>query len=472
MPGGGFGAGMGMGGMGMGGGLGTGGGIPLGGNAAIPGDVANWALTAGMTHSDNIGLAIDDRISDTIAQVGLQLGLSDTRPRLDAVLATNLNYWDFLSGSYKSQLVGGASGGLTFNLIPERFIWTTTDNFGQVAADPTAPVTPGNMQNVNVFTTGPYIELPLGSQINSLALQGLYTKANYGTSLEDSQQYLGSVGILHKLSTRVTVSFTASDLRTSYDESLAGSSFDVRTAVFGFNGGGVRTTLFASGGYTQLLYLGQTHDGLTGRLGLTRLIGSRSQLSLEVGTQYSDAASQFAQQQNFQGVQSGPVAGGGAALAGGGSPTQVGVPGVPGGVSTTTISTDPFKSEYANTTWDLLGARTSLSLGLNLQKEVHQTQTDLNRRLGTLVVTVSRRLSPLLTVNANAAYTRSRFDTTDVNLNTLTLGAGLDWTVSRVLSLQARFNRQNGSGTGAQRQYTEDRVYIGISYSDGRRAAR
>lgn len=468
--------------MGMGGGLGMGGGVPMGGNAA-PGDLANWALTAGATHSDNIGRTLDDRLSGTIAQVGLQLGVTDIRPRLDTVLATNLSYWDFLNGGYKSQVVGGANGGLTFNLIPERFIWTATDNFGQVTADPTAPVTPGNTQNVNVFSTGPYIELPLWGRINSLALQGLYTKGNFGTSQEDSQQYLGSVGFLHHLSAKTTVSLTASDSRTTYDDTLAGASFDVRGAALGFSGGGARTTLAASAGYTQLVYLGETHGGLQARLDLTRLIGARSQFSLEVGTQYSDATAEFAQQQNFQGVQAGPVipsspvsggtapiySGSGPLIPGGTSPAGQ-VPGVPGGIGTTAISTDPFKSDYANTTWSILGVRTTLSLGLNVEKEIHQSQTNLNRTYGTLNVTVTRRVTPLLSINANGSYTRQRFDVLDAEVNAWNLGVGVDWVLSRVLTLQATFNRQDGSGTGADTQYTEDRVYIGISYSDGRRA--
>jgi len=218
-------------------------------------------------------------------------------------------------------------------------------------------------------------------------------------------------------------------------------------------------------------------------LGLTRLIGARSQFSLEVGTQYSDATAQFAQQQNFQGVQAGPVvpsapvsrgtapiySGAGPLIPGGTSPAGE-VPGVPGGVATTTISTDPFKSDYANTTWSILGARTTVSLGLNVEKEVHQSQTDLNRTYGTLNVTVTRRVTPVLSISANGSYTRQRFELLDAEVNAWNLGVGVDWLLSRVLTLQATFNRQDGSGTGADTQYTEDRVYIGISYSDGRRA--
>ena len=442
-----------------------------------PTDALSWALTAGVTHSDNIGRTTDDRTSDSIAQLGLQLGLMDLRPRLVTQLQTNLSYWEFLHSSFKSQLVGGANGGLQLSILPERFTWTLHDNFGQVAVDPTAVVTPGNMQNVNLFTTGPNITLPLGGSVNTLALQGLYSKSNYGTTNQDNHQYLGSLALQHKLSARTTVSLTGTDTHTVYENSVVGGGFDVREASLGIDAVGIRTSLSGSAGYTQLKYLGQTHDGLLARLGLTRLIGSRSQLALELGTEYSDSASDFAQGQEFQGVQgTGGTAGGAAVIPGGalipgGGPLLVGgAAGVPGGVSLATVSTDPYKSDYASAIWNLIGSRNQLSVDFTLRKESHQQQTDLNRRLGTATVTLSRRLSPLLIVNANGTYTRQRFEQVDIDVNSWSLGAGVDWTMTRTIALQARFDRQDGSGTGPQRNYTEDRIYVGISYSDGRRA--
>jgi hypothetical protein len=457
------------------GGLGGGMGAPLmrANPDGTPADVLSWALNAGVTHSDNIGRTVDDRTSDSIAQVGLQLGVTDARPRLNTQLQVNLSYWDFVNHTFGSQLVGGANGGVLLTLLPERFTWIVHDNFGQIAADPTAVVTPGNMQNVNLFSTGPNINLPLGGSVNSLELQGLYSKANYGTTDQNNYQYLGSVALQHKLSPKMTVSLTGTDTHTVYEESVSG--FDVREASLGLDAIGVRTSLSGAVGYTQLKYLGESHSGLLARLGLTRLIGSRSQLSLEVGTQYSDSATDFAQGQEFQGVQA--TGGGGAAaipggvlVAGGGPLLPGGTAGAPGGVSLTAVSTDPYKSDYASATWNLIAARTELSFDFTLRKETHQQETDFDRRLGIATVTLSRRLSPLLTVSANGTYTRQRFAQLDIDVNSWGLGAGLDWTLTRTIALQARFDRQDGSGTGPERNYTEDRIYVGISYSDGRRA--
>ena len=438
-------------GMGAAGGA-PGGGLPAGRAAdAAGGDVTKWELTAGVTHSDNIALSAIDPISDSILQTGLQLQVADKRPRLDTEISADISYWDFANHTFKSQVVGGADAGLTLAIVPSRFTWSAHDNFGQLAVDPTTVLTPGNTQNVNLFSTGPSIALPLGSDVNTLVLQGLYSKADYGTTLQDNQQHLGSVSLQHKLSERTTVSLNASDTHTVYDDSLVGSSFDVREGSIGFDAVGVRTSLTSAVGYTELRFLGESHDGLLARLGMTRFIGSRSKLSLEIGTEYTDSATQFAEGQQFRGVQTVP-----------------GTPGLQGSVSDAVVSIDPFKSDYAIGAWDLLGTRSTLSFGFTLRSETHEQQTQFDRRLGTATVTFTRRISPLFVLSASSFYTRERFSGVNADLDTWSVGAGLDWTLSRTLAVQARFNRQDGSGTGA-RNYTEDRAYIGISYSDGRR---
>ncbi len=443
----------GMGAAGAAAGATPGGGMPAGRAAdAAGGDMTSWDLTAGVTHSDNIALSPIDRTSDSILQTGLQLQVADTRPRLDTRISADISYWDFVNHSFKSQVVGGADAGLNFAIVPSRFSWSLHDNFGQLAVDPTAVVTPGNIQNVNLLSTGPTIALPLGSDVNTLVLQGLYSKADYGTTLQDNQQYLGSVALQHKLSERTTVSLNGSDTHTVYDDSQVGSSFDVREESIGFDAIGVRTSLSSVLGYTELRFLGQSHDGLLARLGLTRFIGSRSKLSLEIGTDYTDSATQFAEGQQFRGVQTVP-----------------GVQGLQGSVSDAAVSIDPFKSDYAIGAWDLLGTRSTLTFGFTLRSETHQQETQFDRRLGTATVTFTRHLSPLFVVSASGSYNRERFSNLDVDLNTWILGAGLDWTLSRTLAVQTRFYRQDGSGIRAARNYTEDRAYIGISYSDGRR---
>ena len=424
-----------------------------------------WSMDAGLEHSDNIRRTDDGSASDTIAQAGIAINFNDTRPRLDTQIGADLKYWSYLDNTYKDEVVGGFNGGLTYSFKPERFTWMVHDNFGQVAADPRSTVTAGNRRNVNFLTTGPDVTLPLGGTVNSLVLSGRYSRVNYdsandtsidpnvnGGNGQNNVKYLGSLGLVHRLSDEMSVSLNGSTTRTQYDSDPAliqnAQDYDVREASLGFDAKGIRTTLGASAGYTELRFDNENHSGLLARLSLSRKIGTRSTVMAEVGTQYADTADTFAQGQVFRGVDS--------------------------NTSDATASNDPFKSDYLNLSWVLIGARSTMTLALYTRKETHEHETDLDRKVQTLSVDASRRLGPRVTFTATGRYIRDRFESTpavvtagNVDLDSWSVGGGFQWLIGRSLGTQLRFDHQQGSGTGDSRTYTENRIYAGLTFTSG-----
>jgi hypothetical protein len=271
---------------------------------------------------------------------------------------------------------------------------------------------------------------------------------------------LASLSLILRLSEATSISLNGSNTRTDYaDSALAANAngtfaenYEVRDATLGFDATGIRTTLGTSVGYTELRFQGESHSGLLANVALSRKVGTRSTFSAEVGTQYADTAQTFAQGQVFSG---------------------------PGGTSDATASNDPFKSDYLNFRWTLVGARNTMTLGTFIRKESHERETDLDRKVGTLFVDVSRRLSPQVTLSLTGRYIRDRFNNStdltttgnvgNVDLDSWSAGAGLEWLVGRSLGFQFRFDHQDGSGTGPTRNYTENRAYAGLVYSSGPR---
>ena len=432
--------------------------------AASAEDARVWSMDAGLEHSDNIRRTDEGSASDTIAQAGLAITFNNKRPRLDTQIGADLKYWSYLDNTYKDEVVGGFNGGLTYSFKPERFTWMVHDNFGQVAADPRSTVTAGNRRNVNFLTTGPDLTLPLGS-VNALVMSGRYSRVNYdspndttidpnvnGGNGENNTKYMGSLGLVHRLSDEMSVSLNGSTTRTQYEDNSAlivnAQDYDVREASVGFNAKGIRTTLATRLGWTQLRFDNESHSGLLASVALSRKIGTRSTLAAEVGTQYADTADTFAQGQVFRGVNS--------------------------NTSDATASNDPFKSDYLNVSWVLIGARSTMTFALFTRKEKHEHEQDLDRKVQTLSADVSRRLGPRVTLTANGQYVRDRFQNTpdiitnqNVDLDYWSAGAGIQWLLGRSLGAQLRFDRQTGSGTGASRTYTENRVFAGITFTSG-----
>ena len=144
---------------------------------AVAGNVAaqetRFSVSAGVTHTDNVGRVSANEESELIPEAGLQLWFTRAG-RLDADLAMDLRYLTYVDDTFDDELLGGLDGRLSFAFVPDRFMWVVEDNFGQSFIDPQAIETPGNRQNFNYFSTGPTLVLPLGTRMD-LSISGRWS---------------------------------------------------------------------------------------------------------------------------------------------------------------------------------------------------------------------------------------------------------------------------------------------------------
>ena len=87
--------------------------------------------------SDNIALAFEggDKIEETIQRVATRFLITGETDRTNTNLAGTFRYDRYLHGSFENELVGGAVLRFTGDIVPERFRWIATDNFGQQPVD-------------------------------------------------------------------------------------------------------------------------------------------------------------------------------------------------------------------------------------------------------------------------------------------------------------------------------------------------
>jgi hypothetical protein len=137
--------------------------VCFGAIGAVAADLG-YEVNVGVAHSDNIARTETNTINEEIATGGIMFSLSQVSPRLSADLVGNFAYHDYLDNTYESELFGNFVGSARFQIIPERFSWMLTDNFGEVLSDPFQPATPDNRENINYLMTGPDLTLAFGSQ--------------------------------------------------------------------------------------------------------------------------------------------------------------------------------------------------------------------------------------------------------------------------------------------------------------------
>jgi uncharacterized protein (PEP-CTERM system associated) len=178
------------------------------------------------------------------------------------------------------------------------------------------------------------------------------------------------------------------------------------------------------------------------RLDFGRLVGARSTFRLVAGTMPSNTQQSFRLDQEIGGVDVGP--------------------------DSEVVAGDSFRSDYAYVTFATTWERDSLTFlasGRSQDHEVFKTQ-DRDQYRGTL--TYSHELTRNVTVDVRGTYLDEKFTQTGFGFDQWGAGLGMRWELSQRISLRARVDHYVGSSDDGTRDYTENRAYIGISYSSDR----
>lgn len=406
-----------------------------------------FAVSVGATHSDNVGRVAENEVSDTTATAGLVLGIEREGSRLDADVAADLQWRNYLDDTYGDEVVGGLAATLVFALVPDRFTWTIQDNYGQTLVDRRFAETPDNRQDTNFFTTGPDLYVPLGERTR-LQLSARWSDVAYeDTQQADSERYSGTVGFLRALGPRSNVGLNGTFERVEYDDSTAALDFDYDrvSGYLSYSVEGARTGLEVRAGYTTVDGALRTYDGPLFGLTVTREVGARSTLEFNAGTNLTDSADVFTRDQMLGGVDA--------------------------GTGTVIVTQDPLQSDYVSLGLTVEGTRTSIGFGVDWTQDRQENLTALDReRLGGSLL-LTRQLTQRLTARLFGGYATEEIEQ-GADFDEWVVGAGLEWALTETFSVALQADRNDGSGdTGAgaaSRDYVENRVSLTISYSPRR----
>jgi hypothetical protein len=414
-----------------------------------------YELEGGVGHSDNISRLSTSEQDDTIAKAGLKFSFDQMSKRLQADLLGDLAYFEYLDDTYDSEVLGSFIGNARLGLIPERFEWVISDNYGQVLNDPFEPVTPDNRENINYFTTGPDLILAFGSR-NRLTMGARYANTVYEDSPLDSQGYSGQIGFAHLMSAASSLSLNARTLQVDYDEdildadgNILNSDYAQSEAFVSYAIAGARTHLSLDLGYTQLDRDAATdkEDGALARLNVSRRVSPASTATLTAGHEFQNSAGAFA------------------SIQGGGATSGVGA--VPG-----RQTAQPFMNDYVTLGWNFSRVRTGFSLNASLNKQTYDDAPELDQTVTVLSAQLTRALSQRSTVALHGAYSQGDFSQSDVlatsgDYKDTNVGLNFTWRLSRAWSLNATYDYFHRSSDAAVGGYDENRYWLSIIYGRG-----
>lgn len=405
---------------------------PRAGLAAEPG----YQLQLGVIESDNIERLPTGGTNETIGVLGLGFDWHDKRPWFDADIDADMNYLDYFPHTYAGQFIGNVLGTMRLNLAPDYLSWDFAENFGQVPLQPLAPITPGNQQNLNYFSTGPALTLPLG-QTTQLDVTGQYGRIIYQLSPLNSTILSGGVGLVHELSTTSDISVNVRDDSMRFDNDV-NPNYDRQDAFAHFDAKGSRTTLGIDLGYSHLQFPGANSGTPLVRLDVSRRVSASSTIGLAAGHDYSDGADSF---RLVQGI-------GGATLY-----TQP-----------VLAASAPFVGNYGTVAWNFQQARTTLGFSASYFRDRYQTDATLNNERALATAAATRQLTPSMQLGLTEDVVRWHFDSGDESATTSDTALQLTWRVGPRVSVFLAYYLAKGEGNVPGIQYTENRIWLSVGY--------
>ena len=272
-------------------------------------------------------------------------------------------------------------------------------------------------------------------------MSGRWADSYFEEGDQDSETLTGSAALIRQISAATALSLNGSYSEVNFDNQEAFIDYTVEQAFLRLALTGSRTTLTLDGGMSRLQQDDDSaeSESVLARLDLTRQVGARSRVRLVAGTSPSTTSQTFRRDQELGGVDVGPDA--------------------------AVVSGDSFQSDYGYLTFSTDWERSAFTAVVSARSEDHEVFSAQNRDQYRGTVTYSRELTHDISLDLRGTYLDEKFTETGFAFDQWGAGLGMRWQLGRQFSLRARVDHFVGSSDDGTRDYTENRAYIGISYS-------
>ena len=408
---------------------------------AVARDIEPRASVAAI-YSNNALRSSVTELEETALNASVGVRVKHASPHLNVDMDASYLHREYLQDSdLDSEDLPSGYVNLIGIISPDRLTWTAEDTVGQISGEAFSALSSADRENVNYFTTGPDLYLPLGAR-NRLQLQGRYGKTNYEESNIDSDRHGGELSLGHELGSGAAFGVAQSYQKIEYklDNQFPGIELNGTFARYSVES--FRTYLVAEAGVESVqVGTAERTSSPHALLVLQRQISPRVTLNLEYRRGFSDAVESFraSTQDNFNN--------------GAGADQDV------------QAVAEPFKSDEAYAMFVRTTARTLLAWQVIWNREDYAAGSLFDRTVLGTDAAVDYRLSSRLTLAGRASYVREDFTTLEMQRNRSEISIGLNHQLSSSLQVAVTALRARGSGDQLEDRYNESRATLAISYT-------
>lgn len=389
------------------------------------------ALWLAHTESSNVSRTTDST-RGYYDSLGVLFNLFRNRERVQGRLVGDLEYRKYGDDELPDEQVGSLGGSLRTVLVPQRMTWTFRDNYLHGRTNPIGPETPENRERINVFETGPEIDLPLGER-TSLNVGSTWSARRYEKSeFLDSDAITYTLGISRRVRPLTTLSLNARTTEAEYR--TTDETYEIDGVRLSYQRALARGNAVATAG-TNRVTLGSTSlDRPTFRFMWSRSIAGRMNLVLQTRREYTDAGTLLGESLDE------PTA----------APIDV------------SLSANPNDRREASVDWSLSLDRTDIRVQLRVLDDDIEGEDSLDsdgRRIG---VEAMRRLTRVSMASIGVHRERRQFSNEpDANTDTV-VRLRYSRGIGRVLDLEfdGQLTKRDGFGSFDERTLRVTLVYV------------
>jgi hypothetical protein len=404
--------------------------------AAADAKRAAFSTWVGYAQSDNVA-RVEDAERGSYADAGVMFDAAHSSPRVTGNIVSNVEFRKYGGQAFDDETLGRLDGDADFNVAKDVFHWRFRETFDQGRTDASATLSPGNREDVNVVSSGPQLDLPIGQRVN-FTLGGTYSYRRYQESqYVDNDAVIYDLGVLRQMSETAQVGILASTNDVDFaDDTIAPYKIDALNLRY--------TKMLATG--AVLAELGKNKIHLDGpgfdkpAIGFQwyRDVSARGTLSINAERRFTDS--------------------GGLATA-----TRSDAPSLP--QADVLLSTSPLDRKSVGVGYLIAAPRMEISIGAARSKDSYFGDTTLDNRTTITSFRLSRTVSMRLRFGVSF-YDLSR----DFEGSTLagvddrerTTSAWVNRSLGRRLSVSLALTRYQGLGF---QSFDENRYEVRFGYS-------
>lgn len=399
---------------------------------------------AGLEYTDNAELAPNNEEDDLIAIGYVGAKLEQSGGKLSANATASLTYENYTDDTFDDQYYFDFSGAAGWEMVPERVNWVLEDYFTQRLEESQDPGTPNNIEDVNIFSTGPDVSLPL-SPVQTIKLAPRFSDFYYESSDTDNQKYGLQAAWQYKTSATNTAGLGGGVSQTEFEDDDQFPDFFASNIHVLVAGQLSRSRYDLNLGYTHIdRDRFENQDGLTGNLNWVVDLTARSNARVYVASVLTDSS--------YSALES--------AL----DPGR-------GDVDNEQISGDILRNNVLRAEYRRTGARLESRLWGEL-RDLDYKETPDDREVQNLGVRLSYRLSPLMTSGLYTSYRRMERDQRDRTDKTYSVGGDLQYYLSRNLRGVFNLGYQDRDSNDETAEFKEFTAFAGLVYGYGNVSGR